>query len=277
MSSPPSPAQTQPATASGHRRAQTGVNMARAAVAELIGTFLLVLIGTGVATAATLGQETAGPAYDSLAIALSFGLVLTALVGALGQTSGCHVNPAVTIALATIGKFPWRYAPAYIAAQLAGAVAAAFALWGAYGQRARDEANLGATAPADGVTDLQTFLIEVLIGFLLVFVIVAVATDPRVPAGTAAVSIGFALTACVLVAGPVSGGAANPARALGPMMVDLDFPSVASYVIGPILGAILGAVVYDKVIAPASAPESSTADTTTPAKSGTAGDNERSA
>lgn len=238
-------------------------NMLRAGAAELIGTFLLVLVGTAVATAATLGQETAGPAYDSLAIALSFGLVLVALVGALGQTSGCHVNPAVTLGLASIGKFPWRYVPVYIAAQLTGAVLAAFALWGAYGQRAREQANLGATAPGDGVTDVQTFLIEVLIGFLLVFVVVAMATDPRVPAGSAAVAIGFALAACVLVAGPVSGGAANPARALGPMIVALSFPSALSYVLGPIVGGVLAAFVYDKIIAPATTPESAMADTST--------------
>lgn len=241
--------------------------MVRAALAEMIGTFLLVLVGTAVATAAILGRETAGPAYDSLAIALSFGLVLTALVGALGQTSGCHVNPAVTLGLAVIGKFPWRYVPAYIAAQISGAVLAAFALWGAYGDRARSEAGLGATAPTEGVTDVQTFLMEVLIGFLLVFVVTAVATDPRVPAGSAAIAIGFALAACVLVAGPISGGAANPARALGPMIVSLSFPSLLSYVLAPVLGGVLGAVVYNKIIAPATTPESGTADTST--KTGT--------
>lgn len=247
----------------GHTGHAVGANMARAALAELIGTFLLVLVGTAVATAAILGANTAGPAYDSLAIALSFGLVLTSLVGALGQTSGCHVNPAVTLGLASIGKFPWKYVPAYVVAQLVGAVLAAFALWGAYGQRARDVASLGATAPAKGVTDLQTFLIEMLIGFLLVFVVVAMATDPRVPAGSAAIAIGFALAACVLVAGPVSGGAANPARALGPMFVTLEFPSVLSYVLGPIIGGVLGAFVYDRVIGPATVPESEVSDIST--------------
>lgn len=247
--------------------------MVRAALAEMIGTFLLVLVGTAVATAAILGRETAGPAYDSLAIALSFGLVLTALVGALGQTSGCHVNPAVTLGLAVIGKFPWRYVPAYIAAQISGAVLAAFALWGAYGDRARSEAGLGATAPTEGVTDVQTFLMEVLIGFLLVFVVTAVATDPRVPAGSAAIAIGFALAACVLVAGPISGGAANPARALGPMIVSLSFPSLLSYVLAPVLGGVLGAVVYNKIIAPATTPESGTADTST--KTGTTANERR--
>jgi len=255
MSSSPS-ATAQPA---GADRA----NVVRLGLAELTGTFLLVLVGTAVATAATLGKQTAGAPYDSLAVALAFGLILAALVGALGQTSGCHVNPAVTLGLAVIGKFPWRHVPVYLAAQLIGAVLAAFALWASYGERARTEAALGATAPAQGVSDLQAFMMEVLIGFLLVFVVTALATDPRVPAGSAALAIGFALAACVLVAGPVSGGAANPVRALGPMIIAGRFPSVLAYVLGPILGGIAGAVVYDKVIAPATTPESPSADTDT--------------
>lgn len=255
MSSSPS-ASAQPAVADR-------ANVVRLGLAEMTGTFLLVLVGTAVATAATLGKQTAGAPYDSLAVALAFGLILAALVGALGQTSGCHVNPAVTLGLAVIGKFPWRFVPAYLAAQLVGAVLAAFALWAAYGDRARTEAALGATAPAQGVSDLQAFMMEVLIGFLLVFVVTALATDPRVPAGSAALAIGFALAACVLVAGPVSGGAANPVRALGPMIIAGRFPSVLAYVLGPIVGGIAGAVVYDKVIAPATTPESPSADTDT--------------
>jgi len=122
------------------------LNMVRAAAAELVGTLVLVLVGTAVAVAAILGRQIAGSPYDSLAIALAFGLVLVALVGALGHTSGCHLNPAVTLGLASIGKFPWRYVPVYIAAQMVGAVLAGFALWGAYGSQARTVAHLGATA-----------------------------------------------------------------------------------------------------------------------------------
>ncbi len=174
-----------------------------------------------------------------------------ALVGALGHTSGCHLNPAVTLGLASIGKFPWRYVPVYIAAQMVGAVLAGFALWGAYGSPARTVAHLGATAPTPGSSDLQTFFMEVLIGFVLVLVIVSMATESRVSGAAVAVCIGLTLAACVLV----SGGAANPARALGPMIVSLKSLSVWAYVLGPLVGGVLGAVVYDKFIGPTTAPD----------------------
>jgi len=187
-------------------------NLVRAAIAELIGTFFLVLIGTAVATATILNRETAGAAYDSLAIALSFGLVLAAIVGALGQVSGAHVNPAVTIGLASAGKFPWSSVPAYVVAQIAGGLLAALTVWAAYGQAALDRANLGAPAPVPETTTLQGILVEGLIAFLLVFVVIAVATDDRAPAGIAPLCIGFALAAGVLLGGPVSGGAGTGAR-----------------------------------------------------------------
>lgn len=236
------------------RYGSAGADPVRTFVAEMVGTFLLVLIGTGVACAAILGQETAGPPYDSLAIALSFGLVLIAVVAGLGQVSGAHVNPAVTLGLASIGKFPWRYVPGYIAAQVIGGLLAALVVWGAYGDRAREVANLGAPAPVPEATAMQGLLVEGLIAFLLVFTIVAVATDPRVPEGVQPLAIGFALAAGVLLGGPVSGGAGNPARALGPMVVTGTFGDWVIYVIGPILGGVVAAVLYDKFISGASAP-----------------------
>ncbi len=229
-------------------------------VAEVVGTFLLVLVGTVLATAAALGQNTAGPAYDSFAIAFSFGLVLTAIVAALAQVSGAHVNPAVTIGLAAIGKFPWKHVPAYVGAQLGGAVLASLAVWAGYGGPARSEVSLGAPAPTPESTILQVTLIEALIAFLLVFVVVAVATDDRVPAGSAPIAIGFALAAGVLIAGPISGGAANPARALGPMIVSGSFPAVFAYILGPIIGGVIGAVLYHRVIRAGAAPKVGIAD-----------------
>jgi MIP family channel proteins len=230
-------------------------NMTRTAIAELIGTFILVFAGTAVASAAALNLPIAGAALNSLAVGLAFGLALAALVYALGHVSGAHVNPAVTIGLAAIGKFPWAYVPAYIIAQIIGAILAAGAVWATFGNRAREKAALGATFPTAGTSDWQAFLMEFLITFILVFVIIAVATDERAHAVGAAIAIGFALGVAVLIGGPVSGGAVNPARALGPMIVSGKFTGMWIYIIAPILGGIAAAWLYSLVMEKASAPK----------------------
>ena len=243
-----------PATFTPGSAASTSSNLLLACAAETIGTFLLVLVGTAVATAAVLGKGTAGPAYDSLAVALSFGLILIPIVGSLGPVSGAHVNPAVTLGLAVAGKFPWRDVPLYWVAQLLGATIAAIVVWLAYGHGAYADAHLGAPAPVNGADAFQVLLVEALIAFILVFTVISTATDPRVPKGTAAIAIGFALAAGVLLGGPVSGGAGNPARALGPMLVTGTFPLVLFYLIGPLLGGAVAAFA-SRLVGMASAPK----------------------
>jgi MIP family channel proteins len=226
-----------------------------AAIAELVGTFVLVFGGTAVAVGAILARPTAGPAYDSLAVALAFGLALAAVVAAIGHVSGAHVNPAVTLGMAATKKFPWQFAPHYIGAQLVGAVLAAFATWITFGGAgARGEAKLAATYPAQGVGDLQAFVVEILITFILVFVVMAVATDERAPAAIAPIAVGFALAVGVFIAGPVTGGSVNPARSLGPMLVAGDLTSVWLYILGPIIGGVLGALLYDRTMAQTEGP-----------------------
>jgi MIP family channel proteins len=220
-----------------------------AAIAELVGTFVLVFGGTAVAVAAILARPTAGAPYDSLAVALAFGLALVTVVAAVGHVSGAHVNPAVTLGMAATKKFPWNYVPHYVAAQLAGAVLAAFATWITYEGAARGKAKLAATYPTQGVGDLQAFVVEILITFILVFVVMAVATDDRAPAAIAPIAVGFALAVGVFIAGPVTGGSVNPARSLGPMLVAGDLTSVWLYVLGPIVGGIIGALLYDRTMA----------------------------
>ncbi len=229
-------------------------NMIRAGLAEAIGTFFLVFTGTATVAAAALGKNTAGAPPDSLAIALAFGLVLAALVGALGQVSGAHLNAAVTLGLAVTKKFPWRYVPAYLSFQLLGAIAGAGATWITLGGAARTKASLGATFPTKGTSDVRALLVEFFITFLLVFVIIATATDKRVPAGLAAPSIGFALVAAVLIGGGATGGAANPDRAVGPMILSLKFTSFWVYIIGDIVAGIAAALIYQHVIGASSAP-----------------------
>lgn len=241
---------SQRAVTAGLYGSEVGGNVVRAAAAEFVGTFLLVLAGTTVAAAATLNRGS----YDGLAVALAFGLVLTALATALGHVSGCHLNPAVTLALTSVRQFPLRYAPAYLLAQVAGSVLAALTLWAGYGARARSQVHLATPFPSHGLTVWRAGLIEAVITFLLVLVVMAVATDDRVAPAAAGVAVGFALFAAVAIGGPITGGAVNPARALGPMLVAGHFPMWGMYLLAPIVGAVIAAVIYQKLLAPADKP-----------------------
>lgn len=253
MSIPSEPAAVQ---ARGLHGSSLSGNLMKAALAEAVGTAILVFAGTAVAVAAILQRTTAGQPYDSLSVALAFGLALTALVGALGHVSGAHLNPAVTLALAATRKLPAPYVPAFVGAQLVGAVVGALATWLTFGDAARDAASLAATYPVPGVSALRAVVVEALVTFILVFVIVSVATDERVAnTATASVSIGFALAIGVLIAGPVTGGAVNPARALGPMIVAGKLDSFWVYLVGPIVGGVAAALVYDRLVSRAAAPD----------------------
>jgi aquaporin Z/aquaporin NIP len=245
---------TQVASRTGLFGSNVGANMLAAAVAETIGTFILIYGGTAVAVAATLQRPVAGPAYDSLATPLAFGLALLVVVAAIGHVSGGHVNPAVTLGLAVTGEFPWRYVPAYLIAQLVGAVLGALATWATFGNPGRDDADLAATFPGPGVSAGTAVLVEALVTFVLVFVVVSVATDDRVHPSLAPVAVGAALAVAVLVAGPVTGGAVNPVRALGPALVAGEFTGLWIYLIAPPLGGIAAAVVYHRVLAKTQAP-----------------------
>ncbi len=188
-------------------------------------------------------------------MALAFGLALLVTVAALAHVSGVHVNPAVTIALAATGKAPPSTIPAYIGAQLAGAVAGALSTWMTFGDAARRApVYLASTVPAEGVSVLQGIGVEALVTFILVFVIISVATDPRVDGAVPPIAIGFAVTAGIFVAGPVTGGSLNPARTLGPAIVAGRFDGLVVYLVGPILGALAAAFLYDRFVGKAEAP-----------------------
>lgn len=216
----------------------------QAALAEVIGTFFLVFAGTAVVVAAALKWPVAGMPSDSLAVGVTFALVLAALVAGLGHISGAHFNPAVTLGLAVAGKFPWNRVGQYWIAQFLGAILAALAVWATFGDPARVGPALGATSPTNVASLGGAFLVEVLVTFFLVFVIMGVATDDRANKSVAAIAIGFALGMAVLIAGPISGGAVNPARALGPMIVSGKFTAWWLYLVAPALGGVLAALVY---------------------------------
>ena len=238
-------------TAQGLYGSRVGERVVRATVAEFVGTALLVFVGTSTAVAGALSR---GEVWDTLAVVLAFGLVLIALAAAFGHVSGCHLNPAVTLGLAVTRRFPWKAAGAYVVAQLAGGLVGALATWACYGERGRTEGGLGATVPGVGVSTARAFVVELLITFLLVLVVVSVATDERAEGAVAPVAVGFALAAGIFVAAPLTGGAVNPARAFGPDLVAGQAGSLWLYLIAPVIGGIAAAVLYDRVLAPAEPP-----------------------
>ncbi len=140
-------------------------------------------------------------------------------------------------------------------AQFLGGILGAVGTWIAYGSTAREIPLLAATFPPDDVGDLRALAVEILIAFILVFVVISVATDDRAPAGVAPLAVGFALACGVLIAGPVTGGSLNPARTLGPMIVAGRFDAVWVYVLAPIVGAVLAALVYDRLASQSDATE----------------------
>jgi MIP family channel proteins len=223
-------------------RPRFGGTMLGAVTAEVIGTFVLVFVGAGTVVGVTLAAPDA-PA-NVTAIAVAFGLAVLVVVYAFGHVSGAHINPTVTIGLAAVRRFPWRAVPVYLVAQFVGAILAALTVWALFGDPGRDEALLGATAPGERGAGVA-FLAEVILGFLLVVVVLATATDRRATPAAAGLAIGLLIAAGIYVTLTVSGGSFNAARSLGPMIVAGEFPGWGVYLIAPALGGVLGALCYD--------------------------------
>jgi MIP family channel proteins len=209
------------------------VPLGRRLAAEALGTFALVFFGAGaIMVAAEHGS------FGQLGIALAFGLVIAAMVYALGHLSGAHLNPAVSLAFALSRHFPRRELAGYWLAQATGAIAAALLLRASLG----DVADVGATRPSG--SDAQSFLWEVVLTFFLMLVVMAVATDTRAVGEAAALAIGGVVALDALVGGPISGASMNPARSLGPALAATELHSLWIYLVAPPLGAVLGAFAY---------------------------------
>ena len=229
--------------------------LARRCAAELLGTLLLIVFGAGsVVAALTLGEGSLD--YAGLGIiALAFGLVVAIVIYAFGSTSGAHINPAVTISLAVTGRFPWRDVAPYVVAQIVGSVLGGLLIIGTFGRDAVDLGN-GGVAFGDGVGFGQAVLVEAVATFLLLLAIMGTAVDRRAPAGWAGLVIGLSVTCLIVVFGPLTGAAVNPARAFGPNAAAWMFDgSVAwsqfpAYVIGSLLGGIAAVLSYDLIARP---------------------------
>jgi glycerol uptake facilitator protein len=251
---------------------QNEPSLTRKLVAEFLGTGLLTLIGAGSVTA-TLTLEAGSKAPFSEAdlgvISFAFAFIIVAMVYAIGKISGCHINPAVTVALALTRRVDWGTAAAYIVAQFIGAVVGAFGIVAMFGTDAASKSILGVTSFGATVSPVQAIVAEGIGTFILVFTIYGVAVDPRSPSGWAGLVIGLIVAGIIFVVGPVTGAALNPARAFGTVFVQAFmggksfYGQYYVYVIGPVVGGALGGLVYDFLAQPKLAEERATLEAKT--------------
>lgn len=205
------------------------------AIAEGIGTFVLVFAGTG----AVMVNRVSDGAVTHLGISFVFGAVVAALIYALGHISGAHFNPAVTLAFWSSGFFPRYKVLPYIIYQCLGAVLASVLLRLSLGLIA----NMGATLPLNG-NWLQSFVLELILTFILMFVIFGSGLDRRAPIGFAGLAIGLTVGLEAAFMGPITGASMNPARSFGPALVSRLWSHHWLYWVAPILGAQLAALAY---------------------------------
>jgi glycerol uptake facilitator protein len=234
-------------------------SLSQRALAETLGTALLVLVGPGsvVATLTLAGDSTpAVTGADLLGISFAFGLVIAALVYAIGKVSGCHINPAVTFALAATKRFPWREVPAYWGAQVVGAVIGALGIWAVFAGSAID-LGMGQTSfNPDAATWAQAIFAEGIGTFILMFAILGI-VDSRSPSDLAGLIIGGAVIAIIMIVGPITGASLNPARAFGPELISAIGNGathwsqlIPVYVLPGLAGAGIAAVAYDALATP---------------------------
>jgi glycerol uptake facilitator protein len=228
-------------------------------VAETLGTALLVLVGPGsvVATLVLAGKSVpAVTGADLLGISFAFGLIITALVYAIGKVSGCHINPAVTFALAATKRFPWREVPAYWCAQVAGAVLGALGIWALFAHTGID-LGMGQTSfNQDATTWASAIFAEGIGTFMLMYAILGI-VDSRSPGDFAGIVIGGVVVAIIMVLGPITGASLNPARAFGPELVSAIGGGathwnqlIPVYVLPGVAGSALAAFAYDFMTTP---------------------------
>lgn len=198
-------------------------------LAEFLGTFCLVFAGTG---AIVIDEVTHG-AIGHAGIALTFGLVVMAMVYTFGDISGAHLNSAVTLAFAVSGRFAWREVPGFVLAQVAGAIVASVLLRFLF----PENVLLGTTVPADAAS--QSFVLELVLTTMLMLAILSVSTGAKEKGVTAGIAIGAVIGLEAMFAGPISGASMNPARSLGPALVSGHLEHLWIYLTAPVAGALL--------------------------------------
>ncbi len=203
--------------------------MTKKLVAEFLGTFFLVFVGTG----AIVIDTVSGGAVSHVGVALTFGLIVSAMIYTIGDISGAHINPAVTIGFFAARRLEARNVIPYVVSQCAGAFAASVALRFLFPQ----SATLGATAPAGSA--VQSFILEMIMTALLMLVILSVSTGAREKGITAGIAVGAVIALEALFGGPISGASMNPARSLAPALVAGNTRVVWIYLIAPVIGALL--------------------------------------
>ena len=212
------------------------MKLTRVLAAEAIGTFALVFAGAGAVMVDAKTHQ-----LGHIGVAITFGLVIMAMIYAVGHVSGAHFNAAVTLAFALARHFPWPRVFAYWGAQFAGALAAVVLLRASLG----NIAHLGATLPSG--SNAQSFVFELVMTAFLMFVILAVATDTRAVGEAAAIAIGGTIGLDAMFGGPISGASMNPIRSLAPALVSGDLHALWIYLTAPLAGAALGGIAYQFV------------------------------
>ncbi|MBI3315008.1 MAG: MIP family channel protein, partial [Candidatus Omnitrophica bacterium] len=211
----------------------------KALIVEFIGTFTLIFVGVG----AIAADHITSGALGLTGVALAHGLAIAVMVSATAAISGGHLNPAVTIGLWTAKKVDTTNAVGYVAAQCLGAIAAAFLIKMAVPVEALATVNMGTPALGNGVSASMGLITEIILTFFLVFVVYGTAVDARAPKA-GGLFIGLAVALGVLMGGPISGAAMNPARHLGPALLGGGLQNIWIYWVGPVLGGVLAAQVY---------------------------------
>eukprot|EP00249_Psilotum_nudum_P005274 c18727_g1_i1 orf=94-996(-) len=213
------------------------VSLTRKVGAEFIGTFVLIFAA---AASAIVNEKTNG-GVTLIGLAAAPGLAVMAIILSTGHISGAHLNPCLTLSFAALRHFPWIQVPLYIGAQVSGSISAAFALKGIF----HPYLHGGVTVPSG--SNWQSFALEFVITFNLMFVVTAVATDTRAVGELAGLAVGATVMLNILIAGKTSGASMNPVRTLGPAIAANNYHGIWLYMVGPILGALAGAAAYSAV------------------------------